>query len=226
LTKGKYRPRVNTFLRRSPSSPWVKDRKRLFGGVGIGRTGASGSGNATPSSTFDFSFAAAPAPTGAPAGGDSMWVEQGDENEPKDAEDDEEVLPSVFDNAVSTERDAATLGNGGRAQTRSPTSTPLKRPAPSDLLSARSKVPRRMGYIERLAAGLLREEEEEVAASPAVATAIRGTTSNDDRIAQLEDELNAANAAVNERIEEIADLRLKLEEAQTKLALQRSVDDD
>jgi hypothetical protein len=155
-----------------------------------------------------------------------MWVEQGDENEPKDAEDDEEVLPSVFDNAVSIERDAATLGNGGRAQTRSTPSTPLKRPAPSDLLSARSKVPRRMGYIDRLAAGLLREEEEEVAASPAVATAIRGTTSNDDRIAQLEDELNAANAAVNERIEEIADLRLKLEEAQTKLALQRSVDDD
>jgi hypothetical protein len=69
-----------------------------------------------------------------------------------------------------------------------------------------------MGYIERLAAGILREEEEEAAASPPVATAARPTASAEDRIAQLEADLDAANAAVNERDEIIADLKLQLEE--------------
>ena len=226
LTKGKYRPRVNTFLRRSPSPPWVKDRKRLFGGVGIGRTGASGPGNAAPSSTFNFSFGSAPALTGAPAGEDSMWVEQDEESELNDAEEDEEVLPSVFDKASSAEGTGATLGNEGRAGPHTTPSTPLKRPAPSDLTSSRKKVPRQMGYIERLAAGMLREEEEAVAASPPATTAAGITVSSEDRIAQLKDELNAANAAINEQKREIAELKSKVEELQTQLASQRSVEDE
>lgn len=211
LTKGKYRPRVNTFLRRSPSPPWVKDRKRLFGGVGIGRAG-----NTAPSSTFDFSFAPAPALTGAPTGGDSMWVEQDEESEVKDAdEDEEEELPSVFDITSPAEETATSIGHEGQTRRHA-----LKRQAPSGLITPRRKVPRQMGYIERLAAGLLREEEEEEAAtlSPPVATAAGTTVSNEDRIAQLEADLEAANDAINEKNRDITDLRLENEELKTQLA--------
>ena len=227
LTKGKYRPRVNTFLRRSPSPPWVKDRKRLFGGVGIGRTGASAPGNAASSSSFGFSFASAAALTGTTAGGESMWVEQDEESELKVDDEDEEVLPSVFDNPSSaTEGVAATLGNEGRTQPHSIPNSPLKRQAPSGSITPRKKVPRQMGYIERLAAGILREEEDAVSASPPVATAARTTTSNEDLVAQLENDLDAANAVLNEKNSKIAELRLQVEELQTQLALQRSNDDD
>jgi hypothetical protein len=227
LTKGKYRPRVNTFLRRSPSPPWVKDRKRLFGGVGIGRTGANGSGNATPSSTFNFSFGSAPALTGAPTGEDSMWVEQDEDSELNDAEEaEEDVFPSVFDKAPSAEGTGATLGNEGRAGPYTTPSTPLKRPAPSHLTSSRKKVPRQMGYIERLAADILREEEEAVAASPPATTAGRIIVSSEDHIAQLEDDLNAVNAAISGKDREIAELKSKVDELQTQLALRRSVEDE
>jgi hypothetical protein len=142
-----------------------------------------------------------------------MWVEQDDESELKEEEnDEEEVLPSVFDIPSSTGGPAATLGNEEISQPRGTSSNLLKRPAPSESITPRKKVPRQMGYIERLAAGILREEEEEVAASPPVATAARATVSDEDRIAQLEADLATANAAINERDEEIADLKLQLEE--------------
>ncbi|KAM0712911.1 hypothetical protein Q7P35_000362 [Cladosporium inversicolor] len=224
LTKGKYRPRVNTFLRRSPSPPWVKDRKRLFGGVGIGRAG-----NAAPSSTFDFSFAPAPALTGAPTGAESMWVEQDEDIDVKYAdEDEEEVLPSVFDNPSSAGGPVATLGNEGATQLHGTPGNAIKRQAPPGLINPRRKVPRQMGYIERLAAGLLREEVEEEAAalSPPVATAARTVRSMEVRALQLEDDLDAANAALNEKESEIAELKLQVEELQTQVALRESVDDN
>lgn len=208
----------------------MKDRKRLFGGVGIGRSGAADNANAAPSSTFDFSFAPAPAPTGTPAAGESMWVEQDEEDELKEAEDDddEEVLPSAFDKNSSAEEPPATLGNEGGFQPHNAPSPPLKRQAPSILASSRKKVPRHMGFIERLAAGILREEEEEAEAalSPPVATAAGTAVSNEDRIAQLEEELEAAKVALSEKDREIAELQSGLEEAQAQLALQRSVDND
>jgi HPt (histidine-containing phosphotransfer) domain-containing protein len=83
-----------------------------------------------------------------------------------------------------------------------------------------------MGYIERLAAGILREEEDTETALPPVATAARTAASIEDRIAQLEGELDTANVVLSEKDREIAELRLELEEVQTQLALQRSVDDD
>jgi hypothetical protein len=142
-----------------------------------------------------------------------MWVEQDDESELKEEEHDEEqVLPSVFDNPSSAGGPTVTLDDEGTTPSRGESSNLLKRPAPSDSITPRKKVPRQMGYIERLAAGILREEEEEAAASPPVATAARATVSAEDRIAQLEADLDAANAAINERDQEIADLKLQLEE--------------
>lgn len=157
-----------------------------------------------------------------------MWVEQDDESELKEEEDDEEeeeVLPSVFDNPSSTAGPGATLDNEGRTQSRGTPSNLLKRPAPSESFAPRKKVPRQMGYIERIAAGILREEEEVADASSPVATATR-TASNEDRIAQLEGDLAAANAAIDEKDRELAELRLLKEELQMQVALQRSVDED
>lgn len=222
LTKGKYRPRVNTFLRRSPSPPWVKDRKRLFGGIGIGRAAANAPANTATSSNFDFSFAPAPSLTGAPAAGQSMWVEQDEEMPVEDHED--EIQPSIFD-APAVQRSVEETSNTGRAGTQGHSSTPLKRPALSDLFSARPKAPREMGYIERLAAGLLREEVEAVTAVQPKAHADRMGGGDQDRVERLEQELEAANHALRRRDGEIADLNSQLEEMQTQLATRQSVDD-
>jgi hypothetical protein len=147
-----------------------------------------------------------------------MWVEQDDESELKEEDDEEEeVLSSVFDNPSSAGGPAVTLDNEGTTQSRGTPSNLLKRSALSELITPRKKVPRQMGYIERLAAGILREEGETAALSPPVAVAARTTEGNEDRIAQLEDELEAANAAINERDQEIADLKLQLEELKTQL---------
>lgn len=222
LTKGKYRPRVNTFLRRSPSPPWVKDRKRLFGGVGIGRTAANAPSNTATSSNFDFSFAPAPSLTGAPAAGQSMWVEQDEEMLVEDQEN--EIQPSIFD-APAVQRSTEETGNTGGAGTQGPSSTSLKRPALSDLFSARPKATRReMGYIERLAAGLLREEVEAVTAVQPMADADLMGVGDQDRVERLERELEAANSALRGRDGEIADLKSQLEEMQTQLAMRQSVD--
>lgn len=148
-----------------------------------------------------------------------MWVEQDEESEINDAEEDEEeVLPSVFDKAPSAEGTDATLGNESRARPHTTPSTPLKRPALSDLTTSRKKVSRQMGYIERLAAGILQEGEEDVSASPPVTTAAGIAASSEDRIAQLEDDLDTANAALDEKTREVAELELKVEELQTQLA--------
>ena len=132
----------------------------------------------------------------------------------------------MFDKAPSAEDTVATLGNEGRAGPCTTPSTPLKRPAPSHLTSSRKKVSRQMGYIERLAAGILREDEEAAAASPPVTTAAEITVSSEDRIAQLVGERDAANAAIDEKDRELAELKLKVEELETQLASQRSIEDE
>lgn len=205
LTKGKYRSRVNTFLRRSPSPPWVKDRQRLFGGVGIGRAAPT----ATAKSNFDFSFAPAPSVTGPTPPGESMWVEQ-DEDFPAEDDDEEDgIQPSVFD-APADEFAAP--------------SNPLKRSAPSGFFSSHPKVPKEMGYIERLAAGLLQEDMEAEAAAQAAEAADPTVNGGQDRVEDLERELEAANSAILSRDSEIAELKLQLEELQMRLAMQESAD--
>lgn len=226
LTKGKYRPRVNTFLRRSPSPPWVQDRKRLFGGVGIGRPGADVTGNASSSVRFDFSFAAAPAPdlTATPAHGESMWVEQDDENELYRS-GDEEVMPSVFDRPAPTPTptpasgNAATAGDEEEATAESTSTAPQKRQAPTEQVSVRRKVPRQMGYIERLAAGLLQEDAETTAvASEHANDASVAASSDQNRIAQLEYELQVANITLAEQNARIEALKLELENLHDMMA--------
>jgi hypothetical protein len=226
LTKGKYRPRVNTFLRRSPSPDWVKDRRKLFGGTGIGRTGINGSANPAPASPFDFTFAPAPTLTGASSRGESMWVDQDDENELEekpDVEEEEEVLPSVFDVNTTADR---TAGDGGKIRTRGTSVTPLRRQASTNLFSGRRKVPRKMGYIERLAAGILQEDTEELWATAPMETAHAAPSFDQDRVAQFEHELDVANRAIDERDGKIAQLESELEDAHMQMALQRSAEDD
>jgi hypothetical protein len=226
LTKGKYRPRVNTFLRRSASPPWVKDRKKLFGGTGVG---AHSSANPAPASRFDFSFAPAPTLTGAHSREESMWVDQDDENELEekpDVEEEEEVLPSVFDVNTAADRVNGATGDGENIETRGTNVTPLRRQASTNLFSARRKVPREMGYIDRLAAGLLQGDIEEMEVTAPVETAHAAPSPDQDRVAQLEHDLDAANRAIDERDEKIAQLESELEETHMQMALQRSAEDD
>jgi hypothetical protein len=218
LTKGKYRPRVNTFLRRSPSPPWVKDRKRLFGGVGIGRTAPTAQRDAPPVPNFGFSFASAPVPVGLPEEQESMWVEQNEGGDVSMDIDDgnEEFLHSVFDSHATggTVRDPVSIGDDLLA------SQPVRRPVAASLFFAQPRVPKEMGYIERLAAGLTEEEAQ-------VATAEYhdmnyGATGNNgqDRVALLESELQVTRDALSAKDQEIADLKSELAEMQTRMGIQ------
>jgi hypothetical protein len=220
LTKGKYRPRVNTFLRRSPSPPWVKDRKRLFGGVGIGRTAPTAQRDAPPVPSFDFSFAAAPAPVGLPEEQESMWVDE-DPDVNMDIDDgNEEFLPSIFDSHAASQaaggalRDPDSLGEDLTAP------QPSRRPAPASHFFAQPRVPKEMGYIERLAAGLT--EEEAKAATAEFSDVNYGATGANDqgRVALLESELQVTRDALSAKDQEIADLKSELEETQARMGLQ------
>lgn len=228
-TKGKYRARVNTFLRRSPSPPWVKDRKRLFGGVGIGRGPVGGGGGGgvesslAPSTGFGFSFASAPAPAPAPAWeqGGSMWVAQDEEGDEVGLEDDEdEVLPSIFDQLGGSSSMRETDDddeNRGESRSRRP-ENPLKRPAPSNFFFSRRKAPKEMGYIERLAAGLLQENTEAVAESGdqpggLAAGEVRSVDMvSSERVEELERQLEDAREIIGEREEEIRELKELVED--------------
>lgn len=234
-TKGKYRARVNTFLRRSPSPPWVKDRSRLFGGVGIARgaedVGAGGGpgGSLAPTAGFGFSFASAPAPVGRDQG-ESMWVAQneGDEGLGEDGEGEEDVvLPSIFDSplGVRTGRHVDEMGGGDGSSTAE---NPLKRPASSGIFSSRKKAPKEMGYIERLAAGLLEEDVEaarsgeQTVSAAAVDDPMERSAS--ERVEELEQQLEVATLMINERDQEIEDLNGQLEEMQMRMAMERSME--
>jgi hypothetical protein len=140
-----------------------------------------------------------------PTGVESMWVDEDDGNALRMEDDEEEeALPSVFD------RSTTAIGKVQRPE------VPLKHSA-SALFPERRRVPREMGYIERLAAGLLHEEAEAQAerdVSDAVVLAGEG-----DRVSQLEYELEVANAAIMEREVEIKELRERLDELAGQVVL-------
>ena len=223
LTKGKYRPRVNTFLRRSPSPPWVKDRKRLFGGVGIGRTAPTAQRDTPPVPSFDFSFAAASAPVGLPQEQqESMWVEQNAEKDVNMDVDDgnADFLPSIFGGHTAGQatggalRDPDSLGHDLLAP------QPSRRPAAASLFFAQPRVPKEMGYIERLAAGLTEEEAQAMTADYSDLDSGATDANGQDRVALLESELQVTKDALSAKDQEIADLKSELEEMQTRMALQ------
>jgi len=225
LTKGKYRPRVNTFLRRSPSPPWVKDRKRLFGGVGIGRTAPTAPHDVPAVPSFDFSFATAlaPAPVDTPQEHqESMWVGQNEDEDVKMAFDDEEeeVLPSIFDaHTASHATGGALRGSDDVIQPSAFDQPARERRTATSLFFAQPRAPKEMGYIERLAAGLTEEEAQAVTAEqfgPVVGATDAG---GEDRIALLESELQATRDALGARDQEIADLRSELVEMQGRIGL-------
>jgi hypothetical protein len=219
LTKGKYRPRVNTFLRRSPSPPWVKDRKKLFGGVGIGRTAPTAQRDVPPVPSFDFSFAAAPAPVGLPQEQESMWVGQ-DEDEDVNMDIDggnEDFLPSVFDAHTASQATGGAPDSLGQ-DLLAP--QPSRHPAASSLFFAEPRVPKEMGYIERLAAGLTEEEAQAATAEYADLNFGATGTNGQDRVALLESELQVTRDALSAKDQEIADLKSELEEMQARMGLQ------
>jgi hypothetical protein len=83
-----------------------------------------------------------------------------------------------------------------------------------------------MGYIERLAAGILQEDTEELEATTPVEIAHAAPSLDQDRLAQLELELDAANRAIDERDGKIAQLESELEDAHMQMVLQSSTEDD
>lgn len=199
-------------------------------GIARGADDVGAGGSLAPTSGFGFSFASAPAPVG---GGqrESMWVAQDEDDEglgEDEGEGEEDVmLPSIFDSPVGvrTGRHEDEMG-GGDGSSRA--ENPLKRPASAGLFSSRKKALKEMGYIERLAAGLL-EEDVEAARSgeqtlPAAAMDDPMEISAAERVEELEQQLEAATSTINERDQEIEDLKGQLEEMQMRMAMERSME--
>lgn len=154
-----------------------------------------------------------------------MWVEQDDENELEVKHENEEVLPSVFDATQAEDGFATMTSEGEGSGARGSVASHSKRQASTSLFATRRKAPREMGYIERLAAGLLQEDSEAMdALTREVADA--ALSSDQDRVAQLEYDLDAASDALDARNEEIAQLKSELNDLQMQMALRRSIGDD
>lgn len=84
LAKGRerYRARINTFLRRSPTPPWAKDRSKLYGGVGEQArafTASMALQDATGASMALQGIADTATSTPRYDNHESMWVEHADE---------------------------------------------------------------------------------------------------------------------------------------------------
>lgn len=207
-TRGKYRARINTFLRRSPSPPSVRDRAKLFGGLGVGRgpyprygKSQGGEGGREPSFT--------------PSQPDreSLWMQQD--------EDEDDSGPTS--RASGSGLNEATSGALHAHDTGMQFSSPAKRVASPLLHAPRAKVQKQMGYIERLAAGITdeadAEEEEEEADIPPSAG---GESSDSAVVQQLQAELTETREIVLRQDEKIQMLRDQVEELQSQLAMERS----
>lgn len=85
-----------------------------------------------------------------------------------------------------------------------------------------------MGYIERLAAGLLEEDVEDARSGEQTVSAAAVDDpferSSAERVKELEQQLEAATSMINERDQEIEDLKGQLEEMQMQMAMERSME--
>jgi len=96
--RDRYRPRINTWLRRSPSPPWSKDRSKLYGGVGDQARAFTASmvlQDATGASMALQGVTGAAPTTIRQDRQQSLWIEEEDDDPPAAAT--EEIAASASD---------------------------------------------------------------------------------------------------------------------------------
>lgn len=159
LTRGKYRARLNTFLRRSSTPPSALDPVRLFGGArgrrNVPASSTTGMGNDHGLNDAGFGSAVRQSEE------ESMWVDQDDEEEQAvEGEDDED---EQLQDAVTDANDKTYLANEPTGSFRG-----SKRAVSPTFATAapRRKAPKQMNFIERMAAQMDEEQPSAAAATP------------------------------------------------------------
>lgn len=210
-TRGKYRHRINTFLRRSPSPPLVRDRARLFGGQGIGR-GPAFTSSRSQADDDGLSFSFPSSMTGLqPSNAGDMWVQQEEAGEVGDPESD--IFNPTLGQAAGSAEESFEPSFGVN-------SLPKRNASPS-LSAPRAKAQKQMGYIERLAAGITNEANGESAEAEAQTFANGGKEdSNNLLVQQLQAELMETRETVLRQDDEIEMLRDQVKALQSQLAVQ------
>lgn len=149
--KGRYRARINTFLRRSATPPFAKDRAKLYGGI-AGLAHAAGSVGGEMVAGRGGSCAVVYGEVG---GGESLWVEQEGEEEVLVADGEEgeeggarfaEAEEGAYDEFPSPVSRFAAEGQ----QTSEGDEEELPEPDTAEL-ARRTKFPRPMSYMQRMA---------------------------------------------------------------------------
>ncbi|RMY21443.1 hypothetical protein D0866_12255 [Hortaea werneckii] len=211
----RYRERINTFLRRSPSPEWAKDRAKLYGGAGArARAFEDDARQAPAAQKYDMQSG------GTSSGAQGLFLD--DDEEMREAEDDETSDAEAF-NATTREHQPVepdiNKASGALSHARDPSidATVSESETPNteqDQERRRGKKRQPKSFLERMAAEEDDEEEEqEFSRRRAEPTSLdTGTYAS-----QLEIQLMEANAKVEGLREDLDQAYHRIEELENEV---------
>ncbi|KAI7301219.1 hypothetical protein KC315_g16768 [Hortaea werneckii] len=213
----RYRERINTFLRRSPSPEWAKDRAKLYGGAGArARAFEDNARQAPAAQKYDMQSEVTS------SGAQGLFLE--DDEEMRDVEDDETSDAEASD-AMTWDDQPVEPGNnkasGALSHARDPpvdatVSASETSTTQQDQERRRGKKRQPRSFLERMAAEGDDDEEEEEQEFPrrrAVPTSLdTGTYAS-----QLEIQLMEANAKVKTLTEDLDQAYDRIEELENEV---------
>ncbi|KAI7221332.1 hypothetical protein KC333_g1801 [Hortaea werneckii] len=213
----RYRERINTFLRRSPSPEWAKDRAKLYGGAGARARAFEDNARQAPAAQ---KYAMQSEVTS--SGAQGLFLE--DDEEMHDVEDDE-TSDAEASNAMTWDDQPIEPGNneasGALSHARDPSvdatvSASETSTTQQDQERRRGKKRQVRSFLERMAAEEdddVEEEEQEFPRRRAVPTSLdTGTYAS-----QLEVQLMEANAKVKTLTEDLDQAHDRIEELENEV---------
>ncbi|KAI6847953.1 hypothetical protein KC332_g14020 [Hortaea werneckii] len=225
--KKRYRERINTFLRRSPSPEWAKDRAKLYGGIGAQTRAFTGSHEAKAHTPAAQKYDKHPETSTSDA--HSLFIE--DDEEMRESEDDMTSAAEASD-TMTWERQPVEPGNnptpGAAFHTRNPSIDAAV--SENDIPTTQQDHERRHGkkrqpksFLERMAAEEEDEEDEEVE-HPSHRRHVQTTSLDTGTYAsQLEVQLMEANAKVKTLTEDLDQAYDRIDELENEVMRLREV---
>ncbi|KAI7284917.1 hypothetical protein KC345_g2015 [Hortaea werneckii] len=219
----RYRERINTFLRRSPSPEWAKDRAKLYGGVGAQSRGftASLEKNARQGQAAQKYDTQSDVTTSVPRG---LFIE--DDEEMRESEDDMTSAAEASE-AVTSGRQPIEPGNnrtpGAASHTRNPSVDAAV--SENDIPTTHQDHERRHGkkrqaksFLERMAAEEDDENDDEEEETPFQRRCTEPTSLDTGTYAsQLEVQLMEANAKVKTLTEDLDQAYDRIDELENEV---------
>ncbi|KAK5114424.1 hypothetical protein LTR85_010247 [Meristemomyces frigidus] len=224
--RDRYRARINTFLRRSPTPPFSKDRSKLYGGIGdlahSGMASTALQGATGASMALQGIMGTAMPKPAADEGEDSMWVDQDEDVPAAEAEEDQPRFTSSDDASArtrpielpdDTSSDASPFTRLAN-NVQSPELEVVPATAEDAIeLPRRTKLPQPMSFMERMAA----TEEADVDTSPRE----KAVVDSGSYATQLERELVEANSKIDSLASAFEQAQARIEELEGEAAALR-----